>query len=171
MSSVHVHLVLNHVSIMAAVFSLFVFAYGFIRKNVSVINVALTGFVVAALAAIPVFLTGESAEEVVEPLPGILESSIEQHEEIASVALWLVVATGVVALAGLVLARKAFFRSNVFYVLLLVIALCGAGTMAYTGYVGGQIRHPEVTTAGGTQNAPAENEGGVQTEQEPEDDD
>lgn len=144
MNSTHIHLLLNHVSIMAAIFSVLVFAYGFLRKLPSVINVGLAGFVVAALTAIPVFLTGEPAEESVENIPGILEAVIEQHEEAAELALWIIQIAGVFAFSGLVMRANTFFKSPTFYGLMLVISIASASTIAYTGYLGGQIRHTEL---------------------------
>lgn len=169
MNSVHIHLLLNHVSIMAAIFSVLVFAYGFFRRNSSVINIALAGFVLAALAAIPVFLSGEPAEEAVEHLPGVVEAVIEEHEEAAEIALWLIEISGLAALTGLVMRANQFFTGKVFYGLMLVLSLVSAGSISYAGYLGGKIRHTEIASAGGE---PAENvQGADQYESEEEDDD
>ena len=40
-------------------------------------------FVLMALLTIPVYLTGEGAEEIVEHLPGVPHELIEEHEESA----------------------------------------------------------------------------------------
>lgn len=149
MNPVHIHLLLNHVAILAALFSILIFIYGFIRKNETVKNIALTGYVLAALAAIPVFITGEPAEEAVENIPGVLESIIEQHEEAAELAIWLIEITGLLALGGLLLRKFKFFSSTAFAAVLLLISMISAGTISYTGYLGGKIRHTELNTNGG----------------------
>lgn len=162
MNGVHLHLLLNHVSIMAAIFSVLVFAFGFLRKNSSIINVGLAGFVVAALAAIPVFLTGEPAEEAVENIPGVLESMIEQHEEAAELALWIIEVAGVLAFSGLVMRANKFFTGTMFYGTMLVLSIASAASISYTGYLGGQIRHTELGASTGNQNV--QPEGGAEAD-------
>lgn len=147
MSPVHFHLLLNHVAIMAALFSVPVFLYGLIRKNETIQNVSYAGFVLAALTVIPVFLTGEPAEEAVEKLPGVLESAIEQHETMAEIATWLVVITGIIALGALLRNKIRFFRSPVIVVAMVFASLAAASTIGYTGYLGGKIRHTEIAGA------------------------
>lgn len=157
MNATHIHLMLNHVAILAAIFSILIFIYGFIRKNETVKNIALSGYVLAALAAIPVFLTGEPAEESVENIPGVLESVIEQHEEAAELAIWLIEITGIAALGALLMRKMKFFSGTGFATLMLFVSLASAGTISYTGYLGGKIRHTELnagTTTGADQNVP-----------------
>ena len=166
MNATHLHLMLNHVAIMAAIFSALVFGFGWLRKNTSIIHVGLVGFVVAALTAIPVFLTGEPAEESVEHIPGIVETVIEQHEESAELALWIIEVAGVLAFTGLAMRANKFFSSSVFYGVLLVVSVASAASIAYTGYLGGQIRHTELgiaSSANGTTD-------GAQTQTEGDDD-
>lgn len=156
MNGTHIHLLLNHVSILAALFSVFIYLAGIFKNNVSIKNTALIGFVLAAISAIPVFLTGETAEESVEHLPGVLESAIESHEEAAEIALWLIEITGVVALAGLFSQKIKFVTNSAFSVLMVVLSLVSSVSISYTGYLGGKIRHTEVsssTIANGTNEA------------------
>jgi len=89
-----------------------------------------------------VYLTGEPAEELVENLPGISETVMETHEEIALVATVVVGAFALVALYGLFAFRHGV--SMGFTKLLLVLSLLPLATMAYTAYLGGQIRHSEI---------------------------
>lgn len=145
MSQTHIHLLLNHVAIMAALFSAILFLFGAIRKNETIKNVALIGFVLAAVAAIPVFLTGEPAEESVEKLPGVLESVIEAHEEAAEFAIWMIGIAGLAALGSLLLKNVSFFKTTVFAGIMVVISLVSASAISYTGYLGGQIRHTEIS--------------------------
>lgn len=158
MSEVEIHLMLNHVAIMAAIFSVVVFGAGFFRKNATMMNVALVGFVVAALFAIPVFNTGEGAEEAVEHLPGVVESVIEQHEEAAETAIWFVEILGVAALGGIIMRKRAFFQGNAFRTIIMALSIGAAGLIGYTGHLGGKIRHTE-SVSGGI-NASSEQGGG-----------
>lgn len=165
MNPTHIHLLLNHVSIMAAIFSVLLFIVGFRLKNSSVINVALGGFLLSALAAIPVFLTGESAEESVEELAGVLKSNIESHEDAAKIALWLIEITGIAALAGLFLKKVKFVSSASFGIVMMLFSLCSTVSIVYAGYLGGKIRHTELSVSSVTQGT-NENEKGESAEEE-----
>lgn len=166
MNLTHIHLLLNHVSILAALFSVLIYIAGIIKKNDPIKNTALIGFVLAAIVAIPVFLTGEPAEESVEHLPGVLESAIESHEEAAEIALWLIEITGIVALAGLFSKKIKFVATTGFSLLMVTFSLVSSVSISYTGYLGGKIRHTEIssTTIGNDTN-----EGGQGEAEEEED--
>lgn len=143
MSLVHVHLVINHVPLLASVFGLLLLAWGLIRKSPEVQRAGLATFVVAALLAGATFLTGEPAEEAVEGLPGVSEAVIEQHEDAASFALGSMVVLGLVSLAGLLFDRWALARRWLVAAALLV-SLVAVGLVGRTANLGGQIRHSEI---------------------------
>ena len=168
MNTTHIHLLLNHVSILAALFSVFIYITGTIRKNNSIKNTALIGFVLAAITAIPVFLTGEPAEESVEHLPGVLESVIDSHEDAAEIALWLIEITGVFALAGLFSQKIKFVTTATFSLLMVVLSLVSSVSISYAGYLGGKIRHSELssTTIGNGTNEDGQGEAGEKGEDE-----
>jgi uncharacterized membrane protein len=99
MNQAHLHLLLNHLPILGTLFGLLILAGGFLLKNDTVKRTALGIFVLSAILAIPAYLTGEGAEEVVEGLPGVTENLIEAHEDMANIFLWMVGALGLIALA------------------------------------------------------------------------
>jgi hypothetical protein len=153
MNATHVHLLLNHVSILGALFSVVVLIWGIIGKDKSIRTVALTGFVLSALAAIPVFFSGESAEEAVENLAGVSESLIESHEETANIALWLIEAAGLLSLITLVGDRLKWKFASAMPLPVLLLAIIASGSIAYTGYLGGKIRHTEISAASASADA------------------
>jgi hypothetical protein len=146
MNLTHLHLMMSHAAIMAALFSAILFLFGFFRKNESIKRVALVGFVFAAISAIPVFLAGETAEELVEDLPGVLEAAIDTHSDFATFSLWMIEIAGIAALASLLLKNVAFFKNSTFALTMVVISFVSAGAISYTGYLGGQIRHTEISS-------------------------
>lgn len=160
MNTTHVHLLLNHVAVLGAIFSVVVLIWGLIQKDKSIRTVALVGFVVAALAAIPVFLTGESAEEAVEDLAGISKNLIESHEESANVALWLVEALGLLSLITLIGERMEWKPASRMTLPILMLALVAAGSISYTAYMGGKIRHTEISSITAGQPATGQTESG-----------
>ena len=143
----HIHLMLNHVPVLGTLFGLALLAWGSWRQNASLQRAALVTFVLAALIAIPVFLTGEPAEDAVERLAGVSDNVIEAHEEAAVVSLIAVELLGVLGLAALLLARTRYSPRLVVRGAL-AVAIVTAGLMAWTANLGGRIRHSELQASG-----------------------
>ncbi|MBI4328057.1 MAG: hypothetical protein HY674_22730, partial [Chloroflexi bacterium] len=101
-------------------------------------------FVVIAVLAIPAYLTGQPAEEAVKGLPGVSNTLLEQHAEVAQMAFIGLVILGVAALAGLVLFRRGRSIPWWFAMVASVLALLAGGLMAWTANLGGQVRHSEI---------------------------
>jgi hypothetical protein len=169
MNEAQQHLLLNHLPVLGSLFCLLLLAYGLVRRSDEVQKVALGALVLVALLAIPTYLTGEPAEELVEHLPGVSESYIEAHESMAKIALVASLVLGVLALGGLIVSRGCAVPSA-FAVLVLLGNLASFGLMAYTAHLGGQIRHTEIRAGSapagetGTGETPAGGEAGEHRE-------
>lgn len=149
MNSVHFHLILNHVPVLGTAFGLGILAFGLWRRSETIKQLALLLFTVAALAAVPVYATGEPAEDAVEGLPGVASGLVERHEEAAGVALGGVLALGAFALFGLAVFRRERPVAAWFGVTSLAGAFVVSGLLAWAANLGGQIRHSEIRTAQG----------------------
>ncbi|MBK9163278.1 MAG: hypothetical protein IPM21_05095 [Acidobacteria bacterium] len=149
MDSAHLHLILNHFPLFALVIGLPVALYGLLRNSRVMLNTGLIIILAAAAVAVPTYLTGEPAEEIVEKLPGVSEVFIESHEDAAKFALGFAIVTGIAAAAGLVigLMKPSVQRASAMPALL--FAVVTLGLMGWTANLGGQIRHTEIR-AGGT---------------------
>ncbi|MGI9174573.1 MAG: hypothetical protein ACR2GR_04575 [Rhodothermales bacterium] len=143
MNGAHLHLLLNHVPVLGIVFGLALLAFAMLRKDGSLARVSLGVFVIARLAAGAVYLTGESAEDVVEGLPDVSEARIEMHEDAGLYPLLASGALGLVGLGGLLAFRKKPLPTG-FTATVLVLALAASSVMAWTANLGGQINHPEI---------------------------
>jgi uncharacterized membrane protein len=144
MNATHFHLLLNHLPIIGTLIGTIILVYGFITKELKI--KILSAYVIAAMAlvAVPVYLTGEPAEETVEHISGISETSIELHEEAAEFAIVMMSITGFLALISIVVSKiKPALTLRVCYVLLLFSTISFAA-MARVGYLGGKIRHTEL---------------------------
>ncbi len=146
----HVHLMINHFPVIGVLVSILLFVYALVRKSEEVKAVSLGMFVLIALATIPVFLTGEGAEDVVKHIPGVTETYIGRHEEIAELTLILTEVLGVLALTGLVLHKLRGFIPKIIVILVLVMSLIVATAVSITANLGGQIRHTEIRDAATT---------------------
>jgi uncharacterized membrane protein len=144
MNQAHLHLLLNHLPVIGSVFGLLILFGGFALKHPMVKKTALAVFVFSALCALPANLTGEGAEEVVENLPGVTDSFIETHEDLASVYVWLMAALGILSLLTLFLDYKKVKSSSYLYLLVLVLGLVAVGVSTRLSVSGGEIRHTEI---------------------------
>jgi hypothetical protein len=143
MTAAHLHLVLNHAPLFGVVFAVLGLAWALVRSNDGVARASLGLLVLAGLLVVPVYLTGEEAEDIVEDQVGVSHDAIEAHEE---AALGSAVAVGIVGLLGLAL--LVGFRGREvprsMTGLMLVLALAAAGWIGYVANLGGQINHPEI---------------------------
>lgn len=158
MNSVQVHLALTHVPVILSFVGLIMLVIAFFIKNSTLTKTSYILLLVAGVAAMPVFFTGEGTEEAIENLPGVSESVIERHEEVAKLAMIAIAAAGLVALAALLLTRWQT-TARVFKVVVLLLAVTSGGLMAQTAHLGGQIRHTEIRNGIALQNG-NENAGG-----------
>ena len=167
MNYTQLHLTLSHLPVLGTIFGILLLAYGLIRNNDEVKKISLGVFVLMAAATLPVYFTGEPAEEIVEDLAGVSETIIEVHEDAALYALILMEVTGVLALLNLILIRRSYGAK-----LLAVTFACSiiaAGTILWTANLGGKIRHTEIGAS--SRQTETGEEHGEDSEHEEEDDD
>ena len=146
MSIVHLHLLLNHIPVVGALFALLLFAAAiFLRETVST-RFALGFSAAIALVAVAVYFTGEPAEEAIEKLAGISERVIEEHEEAAELSTIAMSGFGALSLAALVFFRKRQVPRWVGMAGFAGTVVLGA-LMGWTANLGGQIRHSEIRSA------------------------
>ena len=159
MNASQIHLALNHVPLFFSIAGGLILLYGFIRKHDQIKLLSLYFMIIAAVFTIPVYLTGEGTEEMVEELPGVSKGLIESHEEIAKIGLILIIITGITALTTLVIKRKATLL-KISLIFCLFLTFISFGVMAQTAHLGGQIRHSELRNGvvASTESGTTENE-------------
>jgi uncharacterized membrane protein len=144
MNNAHWHLLLNHVPVLGVWFALAWMLAALILRNAVMVRSSWVALIVCALAAIPVYLTGEPAEEIVEGLPGVSKAILEQHEDIGKIAFIGMEVLGALALGALAVSwRNEKWLRPLAVTLVLLTTLCGA-VLGYTAYLGGQVRHSEI---------------------------
>jgi putative copper export protein len=160
MNGAQLHLMLNHLPVMGALFSLLLLGWSLIRRSAEVQKLALAVALLAGLSSVPAYLTGEPAEEVIEHTAGVDEAYIEGHESMGKFALWCGVALGVAAGAALAAGVKNPRWLSAGTAITLLASVLVFGVMGYTAHLGGQIRHPEIRDGGmqATPSEPHENE-------------
>lgn len=143
MNAAHVHLILNHFPVIGLLFGLAMLALAQLRQNRDLARAGMVALVAIAIITIPVYLTGEPAEEVIEHVPGFSRELVGRHEWAASIAIFLNEIVGVVALVGLFAWRPPKAPPRWFQPTLLVLCLIAVCWVGWTSLLGGEISHPE----------------------------
>ena len=143
MNPVQIHLLLNHFPIVGLLVVIFFFAYG-LKANSSLLkNTCFISFFLLAVVTVVVFQTGESAEHIVEELPGVDHHLIHEHEESAELAYFLFLALGVIAAGAYYLNRRKHKQANVASIIVLIFSILTFALMVRAGHSGGQILHKD----------------------------
>ncbi len=149
MNLVHIHLLLNHWPIIGSFIALGLFLVALVANSDDLKQASLALFGLLALLAIPTYMSGNVAYEVLKGTAGIAQTSVQMHEGIALISLTFLLITGGVALIGLwrfsrmsgpVPRPVARWNSAA----VLILAIVTASLMAITGNTGGAIHHPEI---------------------------
>ncbi len=147
MSQAHLHLLITHLPIVGSILGTLVLIYGLWAKSKDTTLAAYYLLIISSLGSVIAYLTGEAAEESVENIQGVAESAIEQHEEFALIGFVALIVLGCFALLGVFLTLKKSAWNNKTAWLTLFIGFISFGLIAWTGYLGGQIRHTEVSAS------------------------
>lgn len=151
MNSVQMHLALTHVPVVLSLVGLVMLIIALLTRNSTLVKTSYIIILIAAVATLPVYFSGEGAEEAIEYLPGVSKNLIEEHEEVAKLSMISIGIAGIAALAAL-LFNKLRYAGKYFKIAVLLIAICSGGLMAQTAHLGGQIRHTEIGTSLAAQN-------------------
>lgn len=145
MDQTHIHLLITHLPIFGSILGALVLVHGLWTRSNQTQIAAYNIFIISSIGAGISYLTGEGAEESVENIQGVVESTIKPHEEFALFALISLIILGVISLLGLFVALRNSPLTRTISFLILFISLISFGLVARTGYLGGQIRHTEIT--------------------------
>lgn len=144
MNVLHAHLLINHLPVVGIPLALVFWFFSVSRKDGVMEIFTLRVLALLALTIVPVFFTGDGAEDLAEELLPNVESWLESHEDLGAVSLWASLAlAGVSLLASLPSARRRFplvaLRGGV-----LIAAIMACLSLALTANTGGQIRRPDL---------------------------
>jgi uncharacterized membrane protein len=141
MNASHFHLIVNHMPAAFAMVALFVMFVGFIGKNASIKKLSLGLMVLTALACGTAYFTGGAADIYDDSFPQ--HERLEKHEALGKTT-WIVgLVGGLVALAGLGLAKRMQEVPTPMMMASLVLLLVTMFLAVKTGNMGGQMFHPE----------------------------
>jgi uncharacterized membrane protein len=145
MNQTHIHLIITHLPIFGSLIGLVFLADGIWTRSNQTKIAAYALFIVSSIGAAMAYFTGEGAEEAVENIQGVVEANINSHEEFALFAYISFILLGAASLVGLVLTLRKSSMTRLVAYIILFISLFSFLLVARTGYLGGQIRHTEIS--------------------------
>lgn len=145
LNAAHLHIMLVHFPVVLVPVATVLLLLSLWREDSAARHVALGLFLLAALVAIPAFLLGDGAAEIVQHLAGVTAHAIDEHEEAADVGFWMTLGLG---LCGTILIARPRHLERFQRHLLLVTTILGVATsveLAIVANRGGAIRHSEIS--------------------------
>jgi len=147
MNLAHLHLVLNHFPTIGTAIGLGLFLVSLVAKKDDLKRASLGVLFVIALLALPVYQSGNAAEEAIKDRPGVSAPLIQRHQDAALLAFVFMEITGAFAWLGLWQFRRASGPARWNTSAVLVFSIVTFALMARTANMGGEIQHPEIRFA------------------------
>ena len=143
MNWAYLHLVVNHFPIIGTIIGSLLLIAGMAFKNQGIKIGGLGTLVFSALMSILAYFTGDPAEEAVKNHPDVARSLISLHESLATISMYILIPTGLIAATAIFSLLKKEKYPNLMIIITLVLALGSSSIMVFVGRTGGQIRHNE----------------------------
>jgi uncharacterized membrane protein len=146
MDFTHLHLMITHLPIFGILLGILVLIYGLYANSSQTLFASYLVFSIACLGGLIAYVTGEYAEETVEHISGISKSMVESHEESAELSVVGFGALWVVSFLVLFFNNKLMAFNRKIAIVILILSIICFALAARTGYLGGQIRHTELSS-------------------------
>jgi uncharacterized membrane protein len=137
----YLHLLSNHFPILGSLFGVLLLVIALVKPNLNTTLSAYLILLVSGIGGFVAYFTGEPAEESIEHVPGISHKLIHVHEEMAENALIFVFLLTAAAIVGLWAERAQWSSAKKIERFTLVVGIIAFILFAFTGYLGGHIRH------------------------------
>jgi hypothetical protein len=152
----HLHLLLNHIPTVGAVVALGLLIVAFIRRDEPLKLVGLEVLFAIAVLTLPVYMTGVAAFQKLRNQPGISDTTIHLHQDVALFGfIWMEFA-GFIAWVALWQARRRGRAAAGMVAAATALTIVALVVMSRAANLGGDIRHPEIGGAVATAIGPTE---------------
>lgn len=150
MDPVLTHLRINHFPVALTVVALGMLILALIFRRRFLWMYAMTTALLAGIAVIPTYLTGDPAAHEVRNAWFVSRQAIRAHDESAGITLWILIVSGLISLYALWRALRAplprpgvrdIILPGWLKALVAIGILAGALSAGWTGYLGGKIVH------------------------------
>jgi hypothetical protein len=159
MDLAHIHLLLNHFPTIGTIIGGGLFVLSLIARSDDLKRASLVVLLGIALLAIPTYMSGNGAQDVIKSVPGVSKTLIQAHEGAALVAMVFMLLTGGFAWLALWQIRRLARVPAWNLAVILVLTVTSFGLMARASNLGGEIRHEEIRASqGAVPSTPANDE-------------
>jgi hypothetical protein len=152
----HVHLLLNHVPTVGTTVALALLIVAFVRRDEGLKLVGLEVLFAIAVLTLPAYMTGVAAFQKIRNQPGISETAIRLHQDVALFGFTWMEFAGFIAWVALWQARRRGRAAAGMVVAATALTTVALVVMARAANLGGDIRHPEIGGAVVTAMDPAQ---------------
>lgn len=144
MNLAHLHLLLNHFPTVGMIIGIALYLGALVWNSEHLKRSALGVFLGIALIAMPTYMTGNGAQDILARNPAVSAALIEAHQSWALLALIVISLNGLFSWIGLWQYRRFTRPAGWVLPAILVCSLVSFGLMAVAANLGGDIMHPEV---------------------------
>jgi uncharacterized membrane protein len=146
MNLAHLHLLLNHFPTVGFAIGMGMFLVAFFGKSEDLQQSSLIILVLITLMTFPIYVTGSAAQRMLTDDSDVSGELITAHQDAALLAFTFLQLTGFAAWFALWQSSQATKHRRWTLFALLGLSITTFVLMARTGYMGGEIRHPEIGT-------------------------
>ena len=147
MNLAHVHIVINHIPSLGTVVGVCLLVFSLMRKNDNLKRISFQVLVAMALMALPTYMTGNAAQQILNTKSDVTKALIEEHQNAAMWTLGLMTITGVFAWFGLWQFRRFSRPGSMNNAAVVIFSLMTAVAILRTANMGGDINHAEIRAA------------------------
>jgi hypothetical protein len=164
MDLAHVHLLLNHFPVIGTIIAFGLFVLGIAGNSEDLKRASLAVFLGISLLSIAVYVSGNGAQDAIckalsaeDPCPehDVSKAVIQAHESAALVAFAFMEITGALAWLGLWQFRRVRSIPGWNLTAVALLSIVTVLLIARASSAGGDIRHPEVRSAGEAATGPS----------------
>ena len=142
----HIHLLLNHVPTVGTTVALALLIVAFIRRDEGLKLVGLEVLFAIALLTLPAYMTGVAAFQKLRNQPGISETAMRLHQDVALFGFTWMEFAGFIGWVALWQARRRGRAAAGMVVAATALTIVALVVMARAANLGGDIHHPEIRT-------------------------
>lgn len=136
----YLHLLSNHFPILGSLFGILLLVVALLKPNLNTTFSAYIILIISGIGGIVAYFTGEPAEESIKHVRGV-HKVIHIHEEMAENSLFFIFLLTATAIIGLWAERAKWESTKKIELFALVVGIVAFILFAFTGYLGGHIRH------------------------------